>query len=189
MPPDVVYPIRPGGADDPASLRYSLRTLHHHFAHGRVFIVGHLPGWVDPKAVTHIQTKQRRENTAKFSNMKLQLRAILGSEVSEEFVMMNDDFFFLSDIDSIPLHHKGSLADHLENCAGPYREGLTRCLSLLQSWGFDNALNTAVHVPMPIKKSRLTEVMERAWAGVTKMASTALSTGRGWMPCIWMTPS
>jgi hypothetical protein len=160
---DLVYPVRAGRHDQPEWLRYSLRTVHHHLPHGRVFIVGHCPTWVDRDQVTHIATVQAGD---RFDNQRVNLEAVMTCDaVADDFYWMNDDYFILRNTRSVPLFHRGRLSDYVAAAGdGDYLEGLRSCLKILRYWGFDEPLNCAVHVPMPVNKSRLVEVMTRAWA-------------------------
>lgn len=174
--PDVVVPVRPGKHDEPDSLRYALRTIWHHLDVGKIWIVGHHPSWLD-SSVGHIPSAQRtqmyrnvNEPHLKFQNQEANLRAVMASEVSEDFLWWSDDFFVLRDTSTdIPYFHRGSLRDYLDTLPakhgwGEYAEGLGFCLKLLEAWGYPHPDAYNVHMPLPVNKTNLIEVMEMAWA-------------------------
>lgn len=169
---DLVYPVRNGAHDEPEWLRYALRTVEYHLLHDRVFIVGHRPSWIDWDQVTHIPSGQREQRFANqvepylsYFNQRANLEVVMASDVSESFLWLNDDFFALRDVETVPFFHRGSLRAYLADLGdGGYAEGLRFCLKLLEAWGQDDPDNYCVHAPLPIKKSRLIEVMERAWS-------------------------
>lgn len=162
---DLVYPIKPNRPDQPEELRYSLRTAWQHFSHDRVFIVGHMPEFLDRSKVHHIPSPQLLQSSLKFANQRANLEAVMASDVGEEFVWMNDDFFLLDDIESFPYYHRGPLQDYVDRIGfGDYAQGLRQCLKILGEWGYDDPNAYNVHAPLPVNKTRLIGVMETAWA-------------------------
>lgn len=173
---DVVYPVRPGGLHEPDHLRWSLRTLWHHVDVDRVWIVGHRPSWVNWDLVGHIPSDQlvsrfanQPEPELRFLNQRANLEAVMASDVADTFLWMNDDYYALTDIASVPHYHRGSLRRYLHDLPetdqwGTYRDGLAFCLKLLESWGHPNPDNYAAHVPLTVSLPRLVEIMERAWS-------------------------
>lgn len=160
-PPDVVYITRPS-RNDSADLRYSLRTLKH-VPHGRVWISGHLPKWVTNvgrlPGSNSLPTKQL--------NQVENIRRAVDSDVADEFVYMNDDFFILHPVSEIPAMHKGPIDPKLHKVgldgktAGQYALGLAETVRLLAGWGFRDLLNYELHMPLTMSKPVLAEALER----------------------------
>jgi len=149
---DVVYPVasrpRSGSATD--ELRFSLRSLAH-IPHDRVFIAGWKPEWV--KNVTHVgtvQSKGRWENA--FRNMK----AVL-DQVSEEFVLMNDDFFIMEPFDRIPVLHRGPMGTVGQNSS--YQKARANVYRIAQTAGVEEPLSYELHVPFVYDRDLLKETL------------------------------
>lgn len=162
MTPDVVFPVRPGHHDQPASLRYALRTLWHHVPHGRVFVVGHAPSFIDLDAVTYLPTVQ---DGHRYENQRRNLEAVLMADVAGEILWWDDDHFVLRDVDRVPLYDRGPIADYIEglSAGGEYRDAQARALDLLHSWGHAVPM-MPTHTPLPVDTGRLADVLTRAWA-------------------------
>src|SRR5690606_40329879 len=93
---DVVYLVRPGNRNE--ELRWSLRTLVN-LPHDRVWIVGHLPNWIDRHKVQYLRTEQYElKHTNTLNNLAT---ACDHSDISDRFVLMNDDFFVLQPVDQL----------------------------------------------------------------------------------------
>lgn len=166
---DIAYPIRGVRASGPDPLRWSLRTAYQHLPVDRVFIAGaRRPGWLKPhERIVFIETAQAR---TKHDNIGENLRAVLGSEISEEFVWLNDDFFLLSDFDEIPLWaRRQSLREKVEalrpDIGSPdnqaYVKGMRAQLGILSEWGFDDPICAELHVPIPLARTRAEEILDR----------------------------
>lgn len=169
---DVAYPVgvkRPS----PDQLAWSLRALHQHFPVDRVFLAGKKPHWVNDIPV-HLPTGQK---STKFWNIGENLLAVLDSDISEEFLWMNDDIFLLTDFDEdIPLFARDSRFDmfcaKLEKIAHrqprpsafrAYVRGIVSQKEILKAWGINvaNQINVDTHTPLRVRKSELAEVVAR----------------------------
>lgn len=166
---DVAFPTkrnyRASGSDP---LRWALRCLSQHLEHDRVFIVGDLPSWVEPTSVVHIPVVQ---DATKFVNIGRNIRAAAGSEISDRFLWMNDDFFLLEDVEEVPLYcrHRSfrEVVQGLHDEAGDanhraYCIGMRGQLEILERWGFTEPHCTDLHVPIPLERGLLLEVLDRA---------------------------
>lgn len=164
MSSDLVYVVKQG--DDNEELRYSLRSLRN-LEHGTVWIVGYKPPWVT--GVGHLPTRQDR---SKYENSTANLlAAATHPEVSEDFVLMNDDFFVVKPVDQVPVLHRGPVVrvehhyyeKYKDQMPGDYRLGMTQTKYLLERWGHADPLSYEVHVPMPLEKAKVVEVLKRAF--------------------------
>jgi hypothetical protein len=82
---DFVYICKPG---DNEELRYSIRSVLYSFPDANIWLVGGKPSWYSGN---YIYVDQKHH---KYANAINNLHAICDSnEISEEFVLMNDDFF------------------------------------------------------------------------------------------------
>ena len=155
---DVVYPVRPGVRNE--ELRFSLRSLQN-IPHGTVWLAGFRPPWV--QGVEHIRVRQ---GASKYRNSTGNIRAACAHrDVSDRFILMNDDFFILRPVDTIPTFHRGPvaavLADYVarHGAGGNYVRGMTDTLRLLENLGFDEPLSYELHTPMIIDKARMGEAL------------------------------
>lgn len=150
--PDVVYLVRDSPHDD--ELRYSLRSLVN-LPHRLVWIAGHKPKWV--RRVGHLPTSQ---TGGKFANQALNLsEACEHPDVSDPFVMFNDDFFVVRQIDEVPVLHRGLLSEvsRLNSGRGSWRDRLRATSNVL---GRDALSYDALHVPMTFEKAKMSDVLE-----------------------------
>lgn len=153
---DYVYICRKRNNEE---LRYSLRSLKENAPEGNVWLVGGKPDWYvgDYLYVPDTHTK--------YANINNCFEAIANSpDISDDFVLMNDDFFILSKIDSIPTVHSGYLKDRIDeryriDPVGEYTRSLMRTHSQLQKAGIENPIDYDLHMPMIINKTKLKEIV------------------------------
>ena len=155
---DYVYIYREGLGDE---LRYSLRSLAKNAPEGRVWLVGGKPEWFNGD---HIPVKAVG---GKFKNISECYWVIARhDEISENYVLMNDDFFVLEKIDSIPTLHGGLLSNKITSyikMLGPtmYSSILGKALHHLKAKKISEPLDYDVHVPMVINRKTFIEVVPR----------------------------
>jgi hypothetical protein len=102
---DIVYIYR-HSRDDGRELRYSLRSLSN-VPHGKVFIIGDKPKWT--KGIVHVPASDPHGLKALNALHKITV-ACRDPRVSEDFVLMNDDFYVLKPIPGIPTLHRGTIS-------------------------------------------------------------------------------
>lgn len=152
---DIVYVVRPGAENE--SLRYSLRSLTN-LAHGKVYISGGMPPWC--RDVYHIIKEVDQElPDQEDSNLNL-LLAALDPDLSENFILMNDDFFIMQKGD-LPFMHQGPLQARIDQ----YRVGnryhqaysLIRTQGVLADLGIppEEQLSYELHIPMVMNKANV----------------------------------
>ena len=147
---DVVYINRPG--DENEELRYSLRSLKH-IPHDEVWIVGYRPTWVQANSIP--VEGMRDKQTSALNNL---IAALEHPEVSDPFIVFNDDFFVMQPLEEIPTYHLGDLdkviAEHRPGTA--YRNAMQKTRDRLienQAENIDGALYSyETHCPMVIEK-------------------------------------
>ena len=148
---DVVYILGTGSKWDDNELRYSLRSLQY-LKHNRVFIVGECPDWA--VNVCHVPAgdiygKQKQRNALH----KLQ-RAIT-TDLSEDFILMNDDFFLLRPMKA-SYQYRQTLRQALQGDAGgPYLEAIRNTQAM-----FPDGLDYSLHTPFVYNKAKLARTIE-----------------------------
>lgn len=147
---DAVYLVRPG--DSNQELRYSLRSLRN-LPHRRVWLAGYQPKWT-----TNVGRIPVEQGENKYENSRANIRAACSHpDVTERFLLFNDDFFVVEPIDAIPVWHRGLLVDRLEGRRGG--SYVRRMQATSDALGPD-ALSYALHVPMEIEKGKALEVLD-----------------------------
>ena len=159
---DIVYPIKKTTLNE--ELRYSLRSLCN-IKHDKVFVVGDLPGFISNN-VYYIPTCKfvsRYETTT--NNIASACRC---SELSDNFILMNDDFFILNPIeekdlllnrgllkDQVNFYHKnhGTLTNFDRAVEKGYEE--------LKEQGFENPISFELHTPIIINKYKFLQILPK----------------------------
>lgn len=154
---DIAYFVRPG--DDNEELRYSLRPLKN-IPHGKVYIAGYCPTWLQD--VEHIPVPQ---GSNKNVNTTDNLYAIAKEKgVSEQFILMNDDFFIMKPMRSIPRMNRGPIEDVLDQYReinSGYFKGMEQTYEYMKSLGLEDILSYELHVPMIMQKDNVIEMFIR----------------------------
>jgi hypothetical protein len=156
---DLVYICRSG---DNEELRYSIRSAVKNLKFDNLWVVGGKPSWY---VGNHLEVIQ---NKSKYTNARNNLRAICNSqEISESFILMNDDFYIINRVSDVPYMHGGLLADKIkkyEDLTGNTRYVLMlkRTVSSLSRRIIKkDVLDYELHVPMVMEKEKLLAIIER----------------------------
>lgn len=154
---DIVIPVRNGDANE--ELRYALRSFEANLPHRRIVIAGHKPSWL--RNVLHVPTRQ---TSSKYRNSTANLEAACRHpDVSDDFILANDDFFVLQPTLRLPVFHRGPVADVEQYYAtrfnGRYLDGLRVTRDLLVQLGYPDPLSYEVHAPMPMNKDWFFETL------------------------------
>lgn len=151
---DLVYIVRPG--EQNIDLRYSLRSISKFCTFRSVYIVGFKPFWV--QNINFIPTIQSAD---KWKNSMLNYITACNSEkISNNFILMNDDFFAIRPV--IDWNHDcnvclGKLEDFAEKFStnqkiSRWQHGFEYAIDLLNSVGCSNHYNYEAHTPIIINK-------------------------------------
>lgn len=157
---DYVYTCRQGNNEE---LRYSLRSIEHNMPAGRVWVVGYRPDWYIGDFV------QVKDIGSKFENIRNCIKIISEhNEISDDFILMNDDFFALNKINNFNDYHGGSLENKIirykENKMSPkYIKLLELTLKQLQNNGIKDPVDYDIHVPMTMNKTFLQKALDLAF--------------------------
>lgn len=154
---DVVYYVRAGETNE--ELRWSLRSLAH-LPHRKVWIVGHKPKWVKGVATIPGNPLPARLDFANgYENVRTIAR--FDGDMTENIVIMNDDFLILREVSELPLYARGPLQEHI-NITEPstdWGRSLRLTRDLLLSRGHLDPLSYELHVPIPIHRPTLLEAV------------------------------
>lgn len=152
--PDVVYPlVRKSQYEE---LRYSLRSLEN-VPHGRVFIAGAKPDWLSDEVI-HIPVPKIAGETRYQNAEKNWRNALSHPDLSEDFIAMNDDFFIMQPMPTIPYYHDGSIDEYIElreklgDTHENYLNGMRITSELCKQFHVKTPLGYTLHVPMLMNK-------------------------------------
>lgn len=149
---DIVYPLGTGSTWNNNELRYSLRSLKH-MEHDRVFIVGECPDWA--VNVCHIPAEDPYEDQPQL-NVQHKLRTLLSTDVSDDFILMNDDFFILRDMKP-QYEYRGPLADTVSKnyASGSYHDAIKNAHAM-----YPDGLDYSLHTPFVYNKDKLRQALD-----------------------------
>lgn len=154
---DVVYILGPSIWMSNQELRYSLRSLRH-LNHSRVHFVGAAPEWA--ANVNYIYNRQRG---TKYDNSRNNITVIANHpDISDDFILMNDDFFILEPFSRPPLFNRGPLATLLDTKL-PFNNYWIRgknALDALTDRGIANPLCFETHTPAVLNKTTLKKYLD-----------------------------
>jgi hypothetical protein len=123
-------------------------------------VVGGKPSWYSGNFI-FIQ-----QRSAKYINAVNNLKAICSSEeISEEFVLMNDDFYIVEKINSVETFHGGLLLDKINTYKkitqqSGYIFKLEKTFDKLRNLRMTSPLDYELHVPMVMEKQKLKTVLK-----------------------------
>lgn len=150
---DFVYICKDGENEE---LRYSIRSVLHYFPNARIWVVGGKPDWY---IGNYIQVEQVKKN--KYENAKNNLVEMCKhKEISNDFILMNDDFYIVKPIKIIGYYHGGSMYERIDQYQkhmgiSPYIKKLKMTYKHLVRTGIREPLDYALHVPMPMERDKL----------------------------------
>ena len=154
---DYVYICRDG---DNEELRYSIRSVVKYMPPGNIWVVGGKPDWYTGNYIRVAQHK------SKYYNARVALKTIARSlEISENFVLLNDDFFVVQKVHKIKTYHGGELYKKVQK----YKEFAPRSIytgmidrtldSLKRHHRVLEPLDYELHVPLPMTRGGLMHVL------------------------------
>jgi hypothetical protein len=155
---DFVYICRSG---DNEELKYSIRSVLKIFPGARIWVVGGKPNWYIGNYIGVAQDQD------KYTNALNNLMAICKStEISESFILMNDDFFILKGFNLEESFHGGYLINKINRYAGTTRSAkyITKLETTYRSLareGIEDILDYELHVPMAMEKNKLNKIITK----------------------------
>jgi len=155
---DFVYICRDGENEE---LRYSIRSVLNSFPEAKVWLVGGKPEWYSGHCVPIEQ------NSNKYANALKNLKSLCEHpEISDNFVLMNDDFFIIKKINSVDQFYNGLLSDKINRFtqitgSSMYIKKLITTNKKLIDLGIKNPIDYELHTPMPMNKTGLLDVIEK----------------------------
>ena len=155
---DFVYICRSGENEE---LRYSIRSVIYSFPDAKVWIVGGKPEWYKGNYVPVEQ------NHNKYTNALNNLTTLCKTEqISNNFILMNDDFFIIKKIDKIDYFHGGLLSGKIDKYvkitgSSLYIKKLIQTNTRLNERGINKPLDYELHTPMPMERDKLLTIIKK----------------------------
>jgi hypothetical protein len=160
---DIVYILRNSGTRWMNNeVKYSIRSVEKNFSFNNIWIIGNLPPFFNDKKIGNIKSDDPYSNKLKNALHKISL-ACKDERVSDNFILMNDDFFLLKKIDEIKFFNKGKLEASKKNHStkgGYYYRAICNTLEALKDMGINNPIDYEVHYPIMINKRKFLETMD-----------------------------
>ena len=159
---DIVYVNKEG--ENP-ELRYSLRTLQN-ITHDNVWVFGGSPSWLNHDTVHYRSNAQR---ASPYSSTRSHIAAACNTrEVSDPFLLWNDDFYVMKPIIDVPIMHRGSLKEWISKTPQArtiWWTGLYETAALINTFEKPDHVEWKsydIHVPLPIYKYEMKEALRLA---------------------------
>jgi hypothetical protein len=154
---DFVYICKDGFNEE---LKYSIRSVVESFPDSNIWVVGGRPDWYVGNYIQVNQVHTKYKNAAE--NLK---KICSSSEISESFVLMNDDFYIIKKIDNIENYHGGYLLNKINlyqkiNGNSNYTRKLAATYKKIIGLGITDPLDYELHIPMIMEKEKLKEVLQ-----------------------------
>jgi hypothetical protein len=154
---DIVYTLGTGSQWSNNEIRYSLRSIQKHL-HGYhdIFIIGEDPGFLNEKVTIIPYPDHSSYNKEKNIFDKI-LHACEQPQISDDFLFINDDHFFLKtfDVNHLPCYQRGCLKPAFEKrkAGDPYRVSLKNTFTALKAKN-KNTYHFDVHFPIVYNKKK-----------------------------------
>lgn len=150
---DILYYIGSGSHHNNQELRYSLRSLEKH-CHDvdDVWVVGNRPHFLN----NNVKYLWVPDSGFWWQNAFCKTMAAIEAGISENFLLMNDDFFMLKDFSAAeyPYFHRGEIKDVAEN---KYQQVICNTRQILQRLG-KPFKHYGVHCPMRLNAEKYREL-------------------------------
>lgn len=151
---DVVYFVKDGYVNE--EFRYSLRSVCQNMQYNRVWVFGGCPNTITPDV--HIRVEQTGKT--KWDRVRnMFLMACENKELTDDFILFNDDFFIMQPMEKVEPLYRCTLAEHLKVLGeGQYRNLLVESKERLEGMGA-TTLSYELHVPFVFNKQKLLKML------------------------------
>lgn len=155
---DIIYFVK----DNPRNeeLRYSLRSVAKNMQYNRVWIFGGCPANIVPD----IRVKVVQNGCTKWDNVRsMYLMACKNKELTDNFILFNDDFFIMQPTNYIEPLYRCSLEEHIKilepGKPSAYSKLLRDAKQTLERWG-QPTLSYELHTPFIFNRKKLLKMLE-----------------------------
>jgi hypothetical protein len=153
---DAVYICRHGNNEE---LRYSLRTVHNLKEVNNVWVIGGKPHWYTGN---FIPVNASNKYMHAVTNLHVLTKT---AQISEEFILMNDDFYVIKPVDKMLTYNEGFLLNKIVkynqfNPNSKYTNKLKKTHLLLKDKLGREPLSFELHTPMKMTKKGLSKALK-----------------------------
>ena len=157
---DLVYIVKESEKND--DLKYSLRSIAKFYPENKIWIVGYKPSWV-----TNVEYLPVEQSEDKWKNSITNiLTACNCKDISDDFILMNDDFFMIEPnvpIVMISNANLGLISKTIKKYKGrrsSWFDAFSYVYELLKKIGIQEPYyDYEAHLPLEINKKKFLEVM------------------------------
>ncbi len=157
---DIVYMVKDAIYND--ELKYSLRSVDKNFPHNRVVFIGGKPMYLHPDKQIVINQKGK----TKWDRVRAMLELVgKDDNLTENFVLFNDDFFVMKPVNRLPAYRYGTLRQlcgriERKNNGNPtaYTLNIGTTISALKEAHLPIS-NFELHVPIILNRKKLLEII------------------------------
>ena len=151
---DVVYFIKDGIYNE--EFRYSLRSVCKNLPYRRVWVFGGCPKSIVPDVRIRVDQEGKTKWDRVHGMFKL---ACENKDLSDNFILFNDDFFVMKPVEKLETLHRGLLEDHLKVLGkGPYANMLAGIDKELKKRG-KSTYSYELHIPFIFNKKKLLKLL------------------------------
>jgi hypothetical protein len=161
---DVVYVLGTGSRFDNNEIRLSLRSIEKNLSHRNVFIVGEKLAWFKTLRTGLKTIKMDDVGDDKLINTREKLKKVCNhKDLSDDFILMNDDFFIMKPTHDIKPEHRDKLKSSYKkhpSQKGYYAQAMKDTIDFLYKNGIKEPLDFSLHRPFIFNKKKLLKVIE-----------------------------
>ncbi len=157
---DIVYILGTGSRWDNNEIRYSLRSLKN-LPHRNVYVIGESLPWF--QNIKHIPASDPYSNKQRNAMYKLRIASEIVS-LSDDFVLMNDDFFIVQPLTQLETFYKRTLKETVseyKKSPSPNPKKLARYEDAIFNTAamYPDGLDYSLHIPFTFNKQKLKELL------------------------------